>query len=262
MTTAEFSVDPAATSRSRDPSSRRRGLGGYLLTPVLLAGVLLALYVWVDGQDLDSIERRRVNIDFITSAVTRHIELTVVSTALVLLIAIPTGMVLTRPFARPITAPAIALFNIGQAVPSVALIVILAKGWTIGFWPAIAALVAYSSLPVLRNTMVGLRQVDATIIESARGMGMSKLGTLRRIELPLAVPVMLAGVRIALVLNVGTAVLAVFINAGGLGEIITTGIVQNRPVITVVGGVLTAVLALFVDYIASLFEDVLRPRGL
>lgn len=224
--------------------------------------MLLALYLWVDGQTLDSIERRRVNVDFILMATQQHIELTLVSTALVLAIAIPVGILLTRPFARAITPPAVAVFNIGQAVPSIGLVVLLALIWTIGFWPAIAALVAYSALPVLRNTMVGLQQVDESIIESARGMGMSKLGVLRRVELPLAIPVILAGIRTALVINVGTATLAVFINGGGLGLIITTGIVQGRELVTIVGSILTAVLALSIDYIAGLVEDVLRPRGL
>ena len=223
---------------------------------------MLALFLWVDGQELDSIERRRVNIDFILMSGQRHIELTLVSTAFVLLLAIPVGILLTRPFARQITPFAIAIFNIGQAVPSIGLVVLLSLIWTIGFWPAIVALVAYSALSVLRNTMVGLQQVDESIIESARGMGMSKLSVLSRIELPLAVPVILAGVRTALVINVGTATLAVFINGGGLGQIITTGIVQGRELVTIVGSILVAVLAPSVDYIAGLIEDVLRPRGL
>jgi osmoprotectant transport system permease protein len=233
-----------------------------LITPLLLAAALLALFLWVDGQELDSIERRRVNIDFILTATQRHVELTLVSTALVLLIAVPMGVLLTRQFARRITPPAIALFNIGQAMPSIGLVVLLSLIWTIGFWPSIVALVAYSALPVLRNTMVGLQQVDESIIESARGMGMSKPGVLLKIEMPLAVPVILAGIRTALVLNVGTATLAVFINGGGLGQIITTGIVQGRELVTIVGSVLVAVLALSVDYVASLIEDILRPKGL
>jgi len=224
--------------------------------------VLLGLYIWVDGQQLDSIERRRVNVDFILMATQRHIELTLISTALVVLLAVPVGILLTRSFARPITPFALAVFNVGQAVPSIGLVALLALVWTIGLWPAIVALVAYSALPVLRNTMVGLRQVDESITESARGMGMGRLNVLARVELPLAVPVILAGVRIALVLNVGTATLAVFINGGGLGQIITTGIVQGRELVTIVGSVLTAALALSVDYVAGIIEDVLSPRGL
>jgi osmoprotectant transport system permease protein len=257
-----MSPGPGARTEVGTTFLLRRSVATYLLTPAFIGAVLLGLYIWLDGQTLDSIESRRLTFDFIKSATIRHVELTLISTALVLAIAIPLGILLTQPFARHVTPPALALFNVGQATPSVGLIALFALVWTIGFWPSIAALVAYSSLPVLRNTMVGLRQVDPFVIESARGMGMSRFGVLGRIELPLAVPVILAGVRTALVINVGTATLAVFINGGGLGQLITTGIVQGRDTITFTGAVLTACLALTVDYVAGLIEDVLRPRGL
>jgi osmoprotectant transport system permease protein len=239
-----------------------RSLAGYLVTPALLAVVLLALYTYVSSQTLDSVEERRVNLTFITEATLQHVTLTVVSTILVLLVAIPIGVLLTRPFARRVTPAIVAVFNIGQSVPSIGLLVLFAIGWGIGFWPAVVALVAYSALPVLRNTMIGLTQVDAAVVESGRGMGMSKLGVLTGIELPLAVPVILTGLRTALVINVGTATLGALTNAGGLGGIIITGLVQNRPLVTVVGSVLTAVLALFIDYLGRVAEDVLRPKGL
>ena len=241
---------------------RRRSLVGYLVTPAVLVAVVLALALYVGSQTLDSIEERRVNLAFIVPATLQHVTLTLVSTAFVLLIAVPVGILLTRPFARRIAGPAVAVFNIGQAVPSIGLLVLLAIVWGIGFWPAVVALVAYSALPVLRNTMVGLQQVDAAVIESGRGMGMSRAGVLTRIELPLAIPVILTGLRTALVINVGTATLVALTDAGGLGAIIITGLVQNRPIVTVVGSVLTAVLALFIDYLGRVAEDVLRPKGL
>ncbi|HEX6335805.1 MAG TPA: ABC transporter permease [Jiangellaceae bacterium] len=230
--------------------------------PAILASALLVLWIWVSSQSLDSIERRRANLSFIRAATLQHISLTVTSTLIVLAIAIPVGIMLSRPWARNITPPAIAVFNIGVAVPSIGLLTLFALIWDIGFWPAVAALVAYAALPVLRNTMVGLQQVDEAVIESARGMGMSKWAVLGRIELPLAVPVMLAGIRTALVINVGSAALATFIGAGGLGSILVTGISQNRQLLTIVGAVLIAVLALLIDYLAGLAEDALRPRGL
>jgi len=232
------------------------------VTPVLLALALGALYLYVNSRPLDSIEARRVNMPFILEATGQHIVLTLVSTLLVLLISIPVGILLTRPSARRFTPAAVAVFNIGQAVPSIGLLVLFAIGWGIGFWPAVVALVAYSALPVLRNTMIGLTQVDEAVIESGRGMGISRLGVLTRIELPLAVPVILTGLRTALVINVGTATLVALTDAGGLGGIIITGLVQNRPLITVVGSVLTAVLALLIDYLGRVAEDVLRPKGL
>jgi osmoprotectant transport system permease protein len=251
-----------AIAEEVEPARPRRSLAGYLVTPVILVVVLAALTLYVGSRELDSIEERRLTLDFISRATLEHVTITLVSTAFVLLVAVPVGILLTRPFARRITGPAVAVFNIGQAVPSIGVLVLLAIVWGIGFWPAVVALVAYSALPVLRNTMIGLQQVDPAVVESGRGMGMSKLGVLGRIELPLAVPVILTGLRTALVINVGTAALVALTDAGGLGAIIITGLVQNRPIVTVVGSVLTAVLALLIDYLGRVAEDVLRPKGL
>jgi osmoprotectant transport system permease protein len=237
-------------------------VAGYVMMPAFLALVLLTLWIWVSSQELDSIERRRASLSFIATATVQHVNLTLISTLIVLVIAIPTGIMLTRPWARAAAPPAIGVFNIGVAIPSIGLVTIFALVWDIGFWPAVAALVAYAALPVVRNTMVGLQQVEPAVIESARGMGMSKAAVLTRIELPLAVPVMLAGIRTALVINVGTAALATFIAAGGLGGILVAGISQGRQLLVIVGAVLIAVLALLIDYLAGLAEDVLRPRGL
>jgi len=230
--------------------------------PLLLTSILILLYFYVQGRELSSGEANRLNADAILTATREQIELTVVSTALVLAIAIPMGILLTRPFARSITPPAIAVFNIGQAIPSIGLIVLLAVVWDIGFRPMVVALVAYTVLPVLRNTMVGLRQVDASVIEAARGMGMTKRAVLTRIELPLAVPIIMAGLRTALTINVGTATLGALVGAGTLGTLIVAGIVQNKQLILVVGAILVAVLALLVDYLAAIAEERLRPRGL
>ncbi|MPZ60200.1 MAG: ABC transporter permease subunit [Propionibacteriales bacterium] len=239
-----------------------RTLSGYLFMPVLLAAVLLVLYLWVSNQELEERESARLNRDTIISDVIKHIELTALSTLLVLIIAIPLGVLLTRPALGRITRPTVVIFSIGAAVPSAGVLFLFAEVWNVGFLPAIAALVLYTTIVVLRNTMVGLQQVDPAVIESARGMGMTKIAVLIRIELPLAVPIIMAGVRTALVINVGTAALAALVGAGGLGGIINAGISANRAVVTLVGAVLTAVLALAVDYVAGIAEDLLRPRGL
>jgi osmoprotectant transport system permease protein len=241
----------------------RRTVGGSLFTPVLLALVCLALYLHITSHPLDSIEARSLNADSLTRATLRHVELTAVSTALVILIAVPLGVLLTRPFTRRYRGVLLAVANIGQAVPTIGVLALLAVAFLfLGFAAAVVGLVAYAVLPVLRNTMVGLEQVDESILESARGMGISKFGVLSRIELPLAVPVILAGVRTALIINVGTATLAAYINAGGLGTIIVAGLSTNRVSVQLTGAVLTAVLALLIDYLAGIAEDVLRPKGL
>jgi osmoprotectant transport system permease protein len=131
-----------------------------------------------------------------------------------------------------------------------------------GTFPVVVALVGYSFLPILRNTMVGLEQVDRSVLEAGKGMGMSNARVLRRLELPLAVPVILAGVRTALVLNVGTATLAFLFGGGGLGQTIQTGFQLRRTPVLITGAVLVAVLALLIDYLAGLIEEKLTPKGL
>jgi len=241
----------------------RRSVGSYLFMPIFLALVCAGLYVYVSNQELDTIEARSLNATNILNAIWEHIQLAAVSTVFVVLIAIPLGVVMTRPFTRSFRGVLLTLANIGQAVPTIGLLALLAVAFVfIGFSAAIVGLVAYAVLPVLRNTIVGLGQVDENILEAGRGMGISKFGVLRRIELPLAVPIILAGVRTALVINVGTATLAAYINAGGLGRIIIAGLSTNRITVQITGAVLTAVLALLIDYLAGIAEDVLRPKGL
>jgi osmoprotectant transport system permease protein len=253
---------PATAVRAPARRTRVAGIARYAVMPAVLALATLALFLWLNSLSLDSIEQRRINVDFISQALWEHIKLTAVSTVAVVTIAVSLGILLTRPAARRIAPAVLALANVGQAVPSIGLIVILALVWDIGFAPAIVALVAYSVVPVLRNTMVGLQQVDSALIEAGRGMGMTRTSVLLRIELPLAVPVILAGIRTALIINVGTATLATFTGAGGLGDLINNGLRLGRETVVFTGGLLTALLALFIDWLAGVAEDVLRPKGL
>ncbi len=235
---------------------------GYLTKPILLGLVCLALYLWVSGLELDSIEQRELNAQSITQRFVEHLGITGVATTVVVLLAVSAGVVLTRPFVRRVAPILVSIANIWQGVPSIGVLVLLAIFFGLGFRTALVALIAYAFLPVLRNTMVGIRQVDRSVIEAGRGMGMSKTAVLFRIELPLAVPIMLAGIRTALVITIGTAALATFVGAGGLGTLIQTGIGLQRTPVLVTGAVLTSVLALFVDWLASVAEDILRPKGL
>ncbi len=246
---------------AKGPGSAARLLS-YLGMPIFLGLVGLALYLWVSSQELDSIEQRSLNASTIIQRVIEHVQLAALSTVIVVVLAVTTGILLTRPLTRRVTPAIVGLANIGQAIPSIGLLALFAITWDFGFWPAIVALVAYSFLSILRNTMVGLQQVDRSTIEAARGMGMTKMAVLFRIELPLAVPIILAGIRTALIINVGTATLGTFIGAGGLGDPINNAIRLNRTVVLVTASGLTAILALFIDWLAGVAEDILRPRGL
>ncbi len=251
-------LDPGPTpgTSARSPWVRRLGV------PVLLAAVVAAVLVYVQTAELDDIEARLLDPDRLLSATLTHLQLVAVSTVLVVLLAVPLGIIATRPGARRFVPLIVGLGNIAQGVPSLGVLVLLAIYVGIGRGPAIFALVLYAFLPILRNTIVGLQQVDPFVVESARGMGMSRSAVLRRIELPLAVPVVLAGIRTAAVINVGTATIATLVNAGGLGDIIYQGLVLNRLAVTVVGSVLAAVLALLIDHLGGLLEQSLRPKGL
>ena len=253
-----------AISPSRDSSwmlERIRGNVELYITPIFFGILAIATaVVWIysdfDFQTSDILEPSKL-----LSQTWEHIILTFWSTLIVLLIAIPLGILLTRPRFRGYSGPVLGIANGGQAIPAYGLLVLFAAWLGTDVSTAVVALTVFSILPVLRNTMVGLDQVDTAVIEAGRGMGLSKLQALRQIELPLAVPVILAGIRIALVINVGTAALAFLIGAGGLGETINSGLKLCRDAAVFIGGALVAMLALVIDFVAALAERYMRPKG-
>ncbi|MES9538851.1 MULTISPECIES: ABC transporter permease [unclassified Actinomadura] len=256
------SAGTAAVARApRRGAGVRRAAPRFLLTPLLLAAVLGVLYLWVSNLSLDSIERRTLNAGYIAARVGEHLRLTGMAVLLVVLIAIPLGIALSRPAARWLSPLVLGLANLGQATPAIGLLVLLTIKFGVGFRIALIGLVAYAVLPVLRNTIVGVQQVDQTLIEAARGMGMTRAQVLRRVELKLAIPVILAGLRTSLVMAVGVATLATFVNAGGLGDIIVNGIKLDRTPVLVTGSILTAAIAFLVDWAGGVAEDLLRPGG-
>jgi osmoprotectant transport system permease protein len=238
------------------------GLLMLVVPPVIVALVFLGYVVWVQTADLDFTESTQLAWPTVGSLIWEHVKLTVVAAVLVVAIAVPLGVILTRGNAKRAAPLVVGIANGGQAAPAVGLLVLLALWLGFGFWTAILALTLYGLLPVLRNTITGLQGVDPTLVEAGRGVGMSSAAVLFRIELPLAGPVIMAGVRTALVLIVGTASLATFINAGGLGAILNTGITLFRFSLMVVGAVLIALLALLVEWLGRLLELATRPKGI
>lgn len=270
---------PATTTAVRrfDPRAEL----GLIVTPVVLGAVFLAYWTWLAGQDLSSQATSALTTENLVRQTREQLTITALSTIGVLLIAIPLGIGLTRPRGKRFAGPALAVANAGQAVPAYGLLVLMLAILggvfgrandnilqnTLGVWLGpglvitVISLILFAILPVLRNTMVGLQQVDQDVIEAGLGMGMTRREVLRRIELPLAVPVMLAGVRTALVINVGMATLAFLIGGGGLGVTIRSGIQLSQDVVVLTGGVLTALLALGIDWLGGVVERLLRPKG-
>jgi osmoprotectant transport system permease protein len=191
----------------------------------------------------------------------QHVLMTVTITALVLVVAVPFGVLITRPGFKWLASPVLAFGNVGQAAPIVGLLAIVGS-FFIGFRPVVLMIAAFSMLPVLRNTIVGIEQVDVGVKDAARGMGMSPRGVLMKVELPLAVPIIAAGTRTALILAVAVIPLGTDMNAGGLGQLVFAGIKLNRSESLVAGALFIAVLALLVDWIGGIVQRALTPRGI
>ncbi|MEU0210137.1 ABC transporter permease [Streptomyces canus] len=245
-----------------DPPTSRVTWQKLTFLPAFLITVLLATWLWFEQADLDPISENALSNGQVSKALWQQVELTAISTFFVLIIAIPLGIVLTRRGFRKASPVATAFATMGQATPAIGLLALLVIWLGTGMKAALIGMVAYAVLPVLSNTIAGLKANDPTLLEAARGIGMSSMEVLSRVELPLAAPLVLAGVRTALVLDVGTATLATFGGGGGLGVLITTGITTQRMPVLMLGSILTVTLALLVDWLASLAELLLRPRGL
>lgn len=246
--------------------SRARALGLWA-APFGILGLCGLLYSYYQGLELDPDEniQQASALDWSTKLwpqTLEHLSIAFWSTLFVLLIAIPLGIALTRPALRRAAPVILTIANTGQALPAYGLLILflilLGQGSTTAIW----ALVLYAILPVLRNTMVGLDNVDRSIIEAGRGMGMTKLQALGRIELPLAVPVIIAGVRTALIINIGMATLAFLIGGGGLGITINSGLKLQQDPVLIVGGAMVAIVALSFDWLGAVAERYLKPRGI
>jgi osmoprotectant transport system permease protein len=232
-----------------------------LLTPLVVFAGLGVLWGYVANQDLDTIESNVLNGSTLMNATTEQIRLSVTIAFLVIALAVPLGIVVTRPRTRRLAPFVIGVANVGQAAPSLGLLALVGI-YTVGFWAVVWILTAYTALSVLRNTIVGLQQVDEGVLDAARGMGMSNAAVLFKVELPLAVPVIGAGARTALVLAVGTVPLGYALNAGGLGLPLFGAIKTNRPVVTFTVAVMIAALALLMDWIAGVLQRAATPRGI
>lgn len=194
-------------------------------------------------------------------ALREHLVLVFVPVGLAALVTIPLGILATRY--KWIEVPVMNLANIFQTIPSLALLALMIPlGLGIGQKPALVALFLYSLLPILRNTYIGIRSVDDSVIQAARGMGMTYFQRLYMVELPIAIPVIMGGIRTATVIIIGTATLAAMIGGGGLGDFIVTGLGMVRDELILFGAVPAAILALLAEFVLGRLENILTPRGL
>ncbi len=201
-------------------------------------------------------ERRRT----LQRQVIEHIQLTLFAMMLAVCVGVSAGIILTR-FHRFAT-PVLGIASVIQTIPSLALLALMIPLLGIGMVPAIAALFLYALLPIMRNTYTAIDEVDPAVIEVGRGMGMTERQILIKLEIPLCVPMVMAGIRTSTVICVGIATLCTFIGAGGLGTMIMEGMQTKGNVLIMVGVIPAIILALLLDGLMALMQKLLTPKGL
>lgn len=234
----------------------------YIVLISLLA-LLIGLTVWITN--LEWIKEgvfKPFTWGEILNATVSHLQMVFIAELIAICIGVPLGIMVTRPGFRRLTTPVIGGANVGQSVPSLAIIAIMAPLLGFGLQSAIVALFIYGLLPVVRNSYAGINNIDLSIVEAARGMGMTKGQIARKIELPLALPVIMTGIRISTVITVGTAELAVLVGGKGLGVITINGVLTLQPLTILQGAAPTAALAISLGFILERIESWMTSRGL
>lgn len=205
------------------------------------------------------------NLGLLGMSTLEHASLVGVAVGVAIITGVPTGIAITQNeraaklvlyiASMIMTIPSVALFGV--------MIPILSKiGQGIGYLPAVIAVMLYSQLPIIRNTYTAINNIDPALREAAMGMGMTPLQRMRSVEIPLAVPVIMAGVRTAVVLNIGIMAIAAYIGAGGLGTFISRGIAQTDSRQLIAGALAVSLLAIFVDFLLARLQRRLTPVGI
>lgn len=205
------------------------------------------------------------NLDVILRLTVQHLSIVCVAVGIAIVTGVPLGVAITQN--RRVADAVLYVAGIIMTIPSVALFGVMIPilsliNQGIGYLPAVLAVFLYSQLPIIRNTYTAITNVDPALREAARGMGMTTLQRLRRVEIPLAIPVIMAGVRVAVVINIGITAIATYIGAGGLGTFISRGISQSDTRQLITGALAVSILAIIADYILLLVQAWLTPRGL
>lgn len=222
---------------------------------------LIAVTAWITSMDKVGIFDLFTWGDIFSEGV-NHLQMVFVAVLIATAIGVPLGGIVTRPGFRRVAAPVIGGASIGQSIPSLAVIAIMAPLLGFGFQSAVVALVIYGLLPIVRNSYVSISSIEPAVIEAARGMGMSRWQVARKIELPLARPVIMAGIRVCTVITVGTAELAVLVGGKGLGRITFTGVLASQPLLILQGAAPTALMAIALGFLLEQVEKRVTPRGL
>jgi osmoprotectant transport system permease protein len=192
------------------------------------------------------------HLDKVAGLFLDHLYLVLISLLISICIATPISIIVSR--FKKLQFPVISILGVIYTIPSLALFALMIPFIGLGFRPAVTALVAYSQMALVRNMVAGIKGIDPAVIEAAKGMGMGKWRIMRKIIIPLSLPVVVAGIRIATVSMIGIATIAAFINAGGLGKLIFEGIYQDHPEKIIAGTIAVAFLAIITELILRFIE--------
>ena len=233
------------------PTARRRAFPWWLVWPLLLLvslwpGLLNRLVAPLAGGTPPTLDTPlwRLTLD--------HLGLVLLAELIVLLVGVPVAILVTRPGNRAFLRLSETLAGLGQTVPTLAILALAVPALGYGVKPALLGLALYGLVPVVSNGIAGLLGVDRAVLDAARGMGMGGAQRLLRVELPLALPVWLAGLRTSVVYNVGTATIGAALGAGGLGDPIINGLSQQNTALVLLGALTAALLALSLDALLGL----------
>lgn len=189
-----------------------------------------------------------------------HLYISLIALGLGIIVAVPLGILLSKT--TKIAKVVLSITSVLQTLPSLAILALMIPFLGVGVVPAIIALFIYVLLPILNNTYLGMRSVNSNLVAAGTSMGMTRWQTIYMVELPLAIPVIMAGIRLSAVYAISWATLASYIGAGGLGDFIFNGLNLYQTDYIVAGAVLVTVLALLVDFILSRVEKWVTPKGL
>ncbi len=206
------------------------------------------------------IEFIQANAGEMVSKTWEHLYISLIALALGIVVAVPVGILLSKT--KKVAKIVLAITSVLQTLPSLAILALMIPFLGVGVIPAIIALFIYTLLPILNNTFLGMRSVNSNLVAAGTSMGMTKWQTIYMVEFPLAIPVIMAGIRLSAVYAISWATLASFIGAGGLGDFIFNGLNLYQTDYIVTGAVLVTILALLVDFILSRVEKWVTPKGL
>jgi len=196
----------------------------------------------------------------ILSLLLQHLYLTFLAVGFAILVGIPLGILIARY--KKLSGPIIGVANVIQAIPSLALLGFLIPFLGIGTKPSIFMVLLYSLLPIIKNCYTALVNIDGDLLEAAKGMGMTKRQVLFRVQIPLAMPVIMAGIRISAVTAVGLMTIAAFVGAGGLGDLVFRGVQSVNNNMIIAGALPACLLALVMDFVIGRLEKLTVPKGI